>query len=84
MATIVTINSNPATTVSLKPSSKTVATVSTSPSSNISLGDLTNVDVAGAGDNEVLIFDAANNNFVVSPITLDANTIIENIVGGSF
>jgi len=84
MATTVVISNNPATTVSLKPASKSFASVSVAPSSNISLGSLTNVDVSGAENNEVLIFDYANNKFVVAPITLDANTIITNISGGLF
>ena len=84
MATTVTISNNPATTVSLKPASKSFASVSVAPSSNISLGSLTNVDVSGAENNEVLIFNQALNKFVVSPITLDANTVITNINGGLF
>ena len=84
MATNVIITNNPGTTVSLKPANKTFASVSVSPSSNISLGDLTNVDVAGAADNEVLVFDQANNKFVVEQYTLDANTNIANIRGGEF
>ena len=84
MATTVVINNNPATTVSLKPANKTFATVSVKPSSNIALGDLTNVDVAGAENNEVVVFDAANNTFVVAPYTIDANTNIANIRGGTF
>ena len=84
MATTVIINNNPATTVSLKPANKSFATVSSAPSSNISLGDLTNVNVAGAENNEVLVFDQVTNSFVVAPITLDANTNIVNINGGKF
>ena len=84
MATTVVISNNPATTVSLKPASKSFASVSVAPSSNISLGNLTNVDVSGAENNEVLIFNQALNKFVVSPITLDANTVITNINGGLF
>lgn len=84
MATNVTITNNPGTTVSLKPANKTFASVSVSPSSNISLGDLTNVDVSGADNNEVLVFDQANNKFIVQPYTLDANTNIANIQGGTF
>lgn len=84
MATNVTITNNPGTTVSLKPANKTFASVSVSPSSNISLGDLTNVDVSGADNNEVLVFDSANNKFIVQPYTLDANTNIANIQGGTF
>ena len=84
MATTVVISNNPATTVSLKPASKSFASVSVAPSSNISLGSLTNVDVSGAENNEVLIFNQTLNKFVVSPITLDANTNITNINGGLF
>ena len=84
MATNVIINTNPGTTVSLKPANKTFASVSVSPSSNIALGDLTNVDVSGAEQNEVLVFDQANNTFIVAPYTIDANTNIANIQGGTF
>ena len=84
MATNVIINNNPGTTVSLKPANKTIASVSVKPSSNISLGDLTNVDVSGASQNEVLVFDQANNRFVVEQYVIDANTNIANIQGGTF
>ena len=84
MATTVIINSSPATTVSLKPANKTFASLSVAPSANIGLGGLNNVDVSGAENNEVLVFDQANNKFVVAPVTLDANTIIANINGGLF
>lgn len=84
MATTVVINNNPATTVSLKPANKTFASVSVAPSSNISLGSLNDVDVSGADNNEVLIFDQANNKFVVAPYVIDANTNIANINGGLF
>ena len=84
MATTVVITNNPATTVSLKPANKTFASVGITPSSNISLGDLRNVDVSGAENNEVLVFDQANNTFVVAPYTVDANTNIAGINGGTF
>ena len=84
MATTVVINNSPATTVSLKPANKTFASLSVVPSSNIGLGGLNNVDVSGAENNEVLIFDQANNKFVIAPISLDANTTIPNINGGNF
>lgn len=84
MTTSVIINNNPGTTVSLKPANKSFASVSVNPSANISLGQLTNVDVAGAENNEVLVFDQANNKFVVAPYTVDANTNIAGINGGTF
>lgn len=84
MATSVTITNNPGTTVSLRPANKTFATVSVKPSSNIALGDLTNVNVSGADNNEVLTYNSSNNTFIIAPITLDANTNITNINGGLF
>ena len=84
MATTVVINNNPATTVSLRPANKTFATVGLAPSSNISLGSLTDVNVSGAENNEVLLFDSQTNTFVVSPVVIDANTNIANINGGLF
>lgn len=84
MATTVTINSNPATTVSLVAANRVSTTVGLAPSSNISLGDLTNVNVAGAQNNEVLIFNSTANKFVVRTLTIDANTDILNISGGTF
>jgi hypothetical protein len=70
--------------VMLKPANRTFASLSVAPSSNIGLGSLNNVDVSGAEDKEVLIFDQANNKFVVAPITLDATSTITNINGGLF
>ena len=80
MATIVTIVNNAATTVSLKPANKTSASVSVAPSSNISLGQLTNVDVASVADGQALIFNSANGKFEGGSITSG----ITSIVGGSF
>jgi len=80
MATIVTITSNPASTVSLKPANKSFASVSVAPSSNISLGQLTNVDVASVADGQALIFNSANGKFQGGAITAG----LTSIVGGSF
>jgi hypothetical protein len=84
MATTVVITNAPATTVSLKPANKTFASLSVAPSSNIGLGSLNNVDISGVENNEVLIFDQANNKFIAAPLTLDANSTITNINGGLF
>ena len=78
MATTVTIVNNAATTVSLKPANKTSASVSVAPSSNISLGTLTNVDVANVADGQGLIYSAANGKF-------ESGSLIANAVyGGTF
>jgi cytosine/adenosine deaminase-related metal-dependent hydrolase len=80
MATIVTVVNNAATTVSLKPANKTSASVTVAPSSNISLGSLTNVDIADVADGEALIYNSANGKFEGGTVT----SVVTSIVGGSF
>jgi hypothetical protein len=82
MATIVTVVNNAATTVSLKPANKTSAAVIVAPSSNISLGTLTNVDVANVADGQGLVYSSANGKFEGK--TIIATTVVTSIVGGSF
>lgn len=78
MATTVVITSNPATTVALKPANKSFATVGLAPSSNISLGNLTDVDVSAADDGETLVYSVANAKFEASSPTVTL------ITGGKF
>jgi hypothetical protein len=78
MATTVVINNNPGTTVSLKPANKTFASVSVAPSSNVSLGILTDVDVSGADNGETLVYNSTTFKFEAS------NPTINNLTGGKF
>ena len=80
MATIVTIVNNAATTVSLKPANKTSASVSVAPSSNISLGQLNNVDVSNIANGEALVYNSGTGKFESAPPI----AIITSIVGGKF
>jgi hypothetical protein len=80
MATTVTIVNNSATTVSLKPANKTFASVIVAPSSNISLGTLTDVNVASVSDGQALVYNAVTGKFEGGSITSG----ITSIVGGSF
>ena len=82
MATIVTITSNPASTVSLKPANKSFASVAVAPSSNISLGQLTNIDVANVSNGQSLVYISANGKFEAS--TLTAVAILDSVNGGQF
>ena len=82
MAINVVVNTNNASTVQVKPT-KTVASVAFAPSSNITLGSLTNVDASDPDDGEALVFDASTNTFIVKEITIDSNNIT-NINGGAF
>jgi hypothetical protein len=83
MATNVTINQSAASTVTIKPSKTTVSSVTVSPSSNIALGNLTNVDVANAVNGQGLVFNSTTNKFEAQNFTVDANNIT-NISGGLF
>jgi hypothetical protein len=82
MAINVVIQSNPPSTVQVRPT-KTTASVTVAPTANIALGSLVNVDVSGASEGEALIYDSANNKYVIAPVTVDSNNIT-NINGGSF
>ena len=80
MATIVTIVNNAATTVLVKPANKTSTSVSVAPSSNISLGALTNVDVSNVSNGQSLIFSSANGKFESKTIT----ATVTELTGGRF
>jgi hypothetical protein len=82
MATTVTVSTSAASAVTIKPSKTTVASVVVAPSSNISLGSLTNVDVANVADGQGLVFSSANGKFEGKTIT--AEVAVTSIVGGSF
>ena len=81
MATNVTVITNSASTVSIRPSTKTVASLSTVPSSNISLGSLSNVDVANVANGQSLVYNSATGKYVAAEVTATQPT---NLVGGSF
>ena len=80
MATIVTITNTSATNVSLKPANKTTASLVVAPSSNISLGTLTNVDVANVSNGQSLVFSSITGKFEARTVSAE----ITNVFGGSF
>jgi hypothetical protein len=80
MATTVTVSTSAASAVSVKSSKTTVASVVVTPSSNISLGTLTNVDIANVADGQGLIYSAANGKFESGSLT----GVVTEIKGGSF
>ena len=83
MAITAVVNTSSASTVTVKPASKYEAFVTVAPSANITLSTLVNVDTSGAEDGEALVYDAANNNYVIREITFNSNNIT-NINGGAF
>ena len=80
MATIVTITNTSATNVSLKPANKTTASLVVAPSSNISLGTLTNVDVANVSNGQSLVFSSITGKFEARTVSAE----VTNVFGGSF
>jgi hypothetical protein len=80
MATTVTVSTSAASAVTIKPSKTTVASVVVAPSSNISLGSLTNVDVANVGDGQGLVYSTANGKFESKAIT----ATVTQLTGGRF
>ena len=83
MAITAVVNTSSASTVTVKPASKYEAVVTVAPSANITLSTLVNVDTSGASDGEALVYDAANNIYVIKEIAIDSNNIT-NINGGAF
>jgi len=83
MPIIAVVNTASASIVNVQPASRYQAVVTVAPSANISLGTLTNVDVSGAEDGEAIVYDAANNIFVIKHVSFDSNNIT-NINGGAF
>ena len=81
MATNVTVITNSASTVSIRPSTKSVASLSAIPSSNISLGSLSNVDVANVVNGQSLVYNSATGKFEANEVTAAQPT---TLVGGSF
>jgi hypothetical protein len=81
MATNVTVITNSASTVSIRPSTKSVASLSAIPSSNISLGSLSNVDVANVTNGQSLVYNSATGKFEANEVTAAQPT---TLVGGSF
>ena len=80
MATTVTVSTSAASAVTIKPSKTTVASVVVAPSSNISLGTLTNVDVADISDGQGLIYNSANGKFEGGSIS----ATVTQLTGGRF
>ena len=81
MATNVTVITNSASTVSIRPSTKSVASLSAVPSSNITLGSLSNVDVANVANGQSLVYNSATGKFEANEVTAAQPT---TLVGGSF
>lgn len=81
----ISVTINPRTNIVSKITQKktTISSVNIGPKTNVSLGEIINVDASDPDDGEALIFDASQNKYVIKPIVVDANNIT-NIAGGTF
>jgi len=76
---------SPRTTVvtAVKSNKTAVSSIGLGARPDLTLGQLRNVDASDPDNGEVLVYDAAQNKYVVKPIVVDGNNII-NITGGLF
>jgi hypothetical protein len=81
----ISVTINPRTNVISKITQRktAVSSINIGPKPSLTLDQITNVDASDPDDGEALIFDAALNEYVVKPITINSNNIT-NIAGGTF
>jgi hypothetical protein len=69
--------------VYIKPQKSVVTSVAVGGRPQVTLGQVLNVDATDPDDGETLVYEAATGKYVVKPIVVDSNNII-NLTGGSF
>jgi hypothetical protein len=69
--------------VTVKPKKTVVSSVNIGPKPAISLGQILNVEATDPDNGETLVYDAAVNKYVVKPVIITSNNII-NVAGGTF
>jgi hypothetical protein len=83
MSIKVSINQRPSTQVTIKPQKVAVSSVNFGTRPSLKLGQLLDVDASDADNLEALVYDAETNKYIVKPIIVDSNNII-NVAGGTF
>ena len=78
MATTVTLTTAAPPTVTVKPSKTTVASITVSPSSNLSLGTLNDVNVANTSNGKTLVYSSTTGKFET------ADVFVAGMNGGTF
>ena len=82
MQTKVVVNTPSASIVQLKPATKLYPVISGQVSANLSLGQLTDVDLTNLADNQTIVFHTSSNKFTANTVlTADVLSVIN---GGSF
>lgn len=82
MPTKVVVNTSGASIVQLKPATKLYPVISGQVSANLSLGQLTDVDLTNLSDNQTIVYNSIANKFLANTVlTADYVSIIN---GGNF
>jgi hypothetical protein len=69
--------------VYIRPQKSVVTSIAVGGRAQVTLGQVLNVDATNPDDGETLVYEAATGKYVVKPIVVDSNNII-NLIGGSF
>jgi hypothetical protein len=69
--------------VTVKPKKTVVSSVNIGPKPSLNLGQILNVEATDPDNGETLVYDASVNKYVVKPVTITSNNII-NVTGGTF
>lgn len=69
--------------VTVKPKKTVVSSINIGPKPDLTLGQIRNVDATNPDDGEALIYDAAENKYIVKPVIVSSNNIT-NVIGGTF
>ena len=83
MGITVTVRPNVTIVSKVKTNKTTVSSVSLGARPDLTLGQLLNVDASDPDNGEALIYDAAQNKYVVKPIEITSNNI-PTLLGGIF
>ena len=80
MATTVTVSTSAASSVTIKPSKTTVASVVVAPAANISLGQLKDLNVANIANGQALVYNSANGTYEGGSVS----ATVTQLTGGRF
>jgi hypothetical protein len=83
MSIKVTVKTQNSIVASVKPKKTVASFVNIGPKPDLTLGQILNVDATDPDDREALIYDATTNKYIIKPIVVDSNNII-NVAGGTF
>jgi hypothetical protein len=69
--------------VYIRPQKSVVSSIAVGGRAQVTLGQVLNVDASDPDDGETLVYDSSVGKYVVKPILVDSNNVI-NLIGGTF